>query len=217
MSELEKYDRGFYTDNTLISSIRDYREGDSFRDVNWRLLAKQDSVQVNVHEKLAMRRVCLMPDLESFVYTTVVESPDGERSVQRVVREENMEHMLSILASVIMGVHERGVLCSLVIPAIGDAPAKLVMPLVQEMQVMELLTALAELEYHGEETSIPADELLDNIHNLGQLFVFSRQLPEEDTLEQTLDGVPVIRVVQSAGEQGLARQQIIEETDLVSA
>lgn len=218
MSEMEKYRRGIYTDNTLINNIRDYRDGDSFRDINWRLLARQGKVQVNVHEKLAMRRICLVPDLESFMYLKE-EDTNGERRMTPAVHEEDMERMFSLIASIIVGVHERGVLCSLMIPAIGDIPARLIAPEHQETQVMELLTALAETEYCGEKTALSADEILGAPYRLGQLFLFSRTLPAGgDGLAGCLEDMSLMRVVQNdGGGKASVLRQVIKETELVSA
>ena len=215
MSELERFDRGLYTDNTLIKTIRDYQEGDSFRDINWRVLARQGSLQVNVREKLAMRRVCLAADLESFSYTRTIEA-GGESHMERLVYGEELERMLSLVASVIVAVHEQGVLCSLVIPGAGEAPARVLTPEVRETQVPELLTALAEVAYRGEKSSFPGEEMLAKRHRLGQLFLFSRVCPGgESAPERSLEGLPLLRVVQQWDEEETAgRRDVIRETDL---
>lgn len=214
LSELERSRSGFYTDSTLISSIRDYRDGDSFRDINWRLLARQGKIQVNVHERMAMRRLCLMPDLGSFG-CTLVKDVDGERQTVRCVRGEELERMLSLMASIIVEVDGRDVLCSLAIPAADGAAARLVIPEEREGQVTLLLTALAEIDYRGGESVFPAAEIAESAHLLGQLFLFSLAVPErggESALER--EGLRPMRVVLSgAGEDEYGRE-IITETEL---
>lgn len=175
MSEMESAKNGFYTDRTLLENTREYREGDSFKNINWRLLARKDELHVNVYEKLTMRRVSFMPDLGSF--THIEEVDDGhERREERIVETEDMEKMFSLMASLIVKLHERGVLCSLVIPACGERPERLVIPETGETQVMELLGALAEVEYEAERMSIPLDTIAMERHKLGQLYVLSKNL-----------------------------------------
>ena len=110
MSEMESARNGFYTDRTLLDTTRDYREGDSFKNINWRLLARRDELQVNVYEKLTMRRVCFMPDMFSFTHIEEVEEEGERRHEERVVEREELEEMFSLMASLIVKLHERDVL-----------------------------------------------------------------------------------------------------------
>jgi len=214
LSELESSRTGLYTDTTLISSIRDYRDGDSFRDINWRLLARQDKLQVNVHERMAMRRLCLMPDLGSFAYTCVRDD-DGERHTVTCVHEEEMERMLSVIASLIVRLNERGVLCSLVIPSVGETPARLITPEERSSQVTQLLTAIAEIDYRGQDTLFPTAEIADGSHMLGQLFLFSLSLAEGgDESRWEREGLRPLHVLQSGGERAADSREIIMEREL---
>ena len=215
LSEMERARSGFYTDRTLISSFRPYRDGDSFKDINWRLLARTGSVQVNVHERLDMRRVCLVPDLESFMVMQEVES-GTEKRLERGIESEGFEAMLSLVASAAAALGEKGVLCSLVIPAYAGRRAHIVVPDDAETQVPQLLTALAEIDYSGEETDFPESEMVESHHLLGQLFLFSRRAPDgEDTLSARLGGLPVFTVVSEGGEDG-ADRYIISERELTA-
>ncbi len=175
MSEMESARNGFYTDRTLLENTRDYREGDSFKNINWRLLARRDEIQVNEYEKLTMRRVCFMPDMFSFTHIEEIDE-GNEKHEERVTEVENMENMFSLLASLIVKLHERGVLCSLVVPACGDRAERLVIPETAETQVMELLGALAEIEYDSEHISVPVDAIAMERHKLGQIYVLSKNL-----------------------------------------
>ncbi len=214
LSELERSRSGFYTDSTLISNIRDYRDGDSFRDINWRLLARQGTLQVNVHETMAMRRLCLMPDLGSFAFTEQKEV-NGERQTVRSAHEAELERMLSLIASIIVAVNGRDVLCSLVIPSIDGAPARLITPEERETQVTQLLTAIAEIDYHGGDCVFPAAEIAEEGHMLGQLFLFSLSLPEGGgETEWEREGLRPLRVVLSGAERDADGREIITETEL---
>lgn len=214
LTELERSRDGFYTDTTLINSIRDYRDGDSFRDINWRLLARQGKLEVNVHEKMAMRRLCLIPDLGSFARTEVRDI-DGEKQTVRCTYADQLERMLSLTASVIAAVSERDALCSLVIPSVDGAPARIISPEERETQVTQLLTAIAEIDYHGGDCVFPTAEIAESSHMLGQLFLFS--LSGADTGAQDeweSAGLRPLRVVLSGPEQTVDSREIITETEL---
>lgn len=215
LSEMERASRGFYTDRTLINSIRDYRDGDSFKDINWRLLARTGSVQVNVHEKLAMRRVCLIADLESYMVVEQVDANGGTHTERRV-RKEELEEMLSLIASAVTALNDRGVICSLVIPAYTGRRSRIVIPDDAAEQVPLLLTALAEIVYSGEDCAFPAAEMLEQSHRLGQFFMFSRDIaPVENSLSAQLGGLPLFSIVKNGGDDG-ADRYIISETELTA-
>ena len=211
MSELQKSPSGFYTDPTLTKSVREYRDGDSPRSINWRSLARGGQLLVNVYERLDMRRVCLMADLEAFSFFEHVDS-GTHTGTERRVNSERMEHMLSLLASCILALDERGVLCSLIVPAYGNRAARIITP-EAHAQTAELLTALAEIDYSGEETFFPVDGMTDASHLLGQLFVFTGGNAERDAeLERLLSPLRLFRIVQREGEG--ADSQTICETEL---
>ncbi len=214
MSEMESAKNGFYTDRTLLENTRDYREGDSFKNINWRLLARKDEVQVNEYEKLTMRRVCFMPDMFSFTHIEEI-LEENERREERVTEEEELEDMFSLLASLIVKLHERGVLCSLVIPSIGEREERLIIPENAETQVMELLGALAEIEYDSENTHIPTDAVMMKRHKLGQIYVLSKNLQRsilsKDVMEaEELSAISILSESPALNEVG---RSILTKTD----
>ena len=216
LTEMESARNGFYTDRTLLETTRDYREGDSFKNINWRLLARKDELHVNVYEKLTMRRVCFMPDLMSF--THVEEIIDGnERREERVVETENMEEMFSLMASLMVKLHEKGVLCSLVVPAIGEKSERIIMPESAETQIMELLGALAEIEYDAEGMRLPLEAIDMNRHKLGRLYVLSRDA-KRSCLSERLPGVEELGAIsifqESPSGEDSGDGSYFSETDL---
>lgn len=214
MSEMENAKNGFYTDRTLLENTRDYREGDSFKNINWRLLARRDDVQVNVYEKLTMHRVCFIPDMFSFTHLEDIEEGQEKRRV-RVLETECMEDMFSLMASVIVKLHEHGVICSLVVPACGDKPEKVVIPESAETQVMELLGALAEIEYECENMSMPADTLTFERHKLGQIYLFSKNLQRSMLTSGhcAIQELGIISVLQDASGLMSGEKNILSEMD----
>lgn len=214
MRELEPAKNGFYTDKTLLSGIRDYRDGDSFRDINWRLMARTGSLQVNVHERLSMCRVCFVADVQSFAYTEEV-AEDGERKTVTRVHTDEMERMFSLLASMITALTGREVLCTLVLPSIGERGSKILIPQVRSEQIAEQLTALAEVDYSGEQTGLPVEEMLNMRHKLGQVYILSREL--KTAIGTELDGeLGLLRILQEAEEDILTSGNIFRETDFLT-
>ena len=213
MSEMESAKNGFYTDRTLLETTRDYREGDSFKNINWRLLAKKDDIQVNVYEKLTMRRVCFIPDMFSFTHLEEV-GEASDKHEERVTETENMEEMFSLMASIIVKLHERGVLCALVVPAIGRREERIVIPENAETQVMELLGALAEIEYDAETTAMPYEAIARERHKLGQIYVMSRSRSRSILAGARAEELGAINIVQqSGGEASAGDRSIFTEMD----
>ena len=182
LREMELHRQGYYTNPTLIHSIRDYAPGDNIRDINWRQLARTGSLQVNLREPMRMSRFCLIPDLESFCYKTTEKQGDVEKVVTKV-RTEDLEEMLSLLASLIVAAQEQQLLCTLVIPGVE---ARVLLPESRSAQVPELLTALAEIDYQGESAPIPLSELEHRQHLLGRVFLFTRKGRTERIPEDAL-------------------------------
>ena len=172
LKELELHKNGFYTDPTLISSVRNYQPGDSMRSINWRQLARTGQVMVNVNQAMQMNRFCLIPDLASYSYKTVEKQSEGEKVVTKV-REKSFEEMLSLLASIIVAAQDRQLNCSLVIPGYGHTPPQIIIPENRDAQVPELLTALARIDYRGEETLFPELAMDAEQHLLGRCFLFT--------------------------------------------
>lgn len=222
LSEPEPGKDGLYTDPTLLRGVRDYRDGDSFRDINWRLLARQGKMQVNVREKLDVRRACFVLDLESFSWREELEGANGTYEVRRVYAEA-LERMLSLAGSCAEALSPRGVICTLALPSIAareetpdlpaapERPARLVIPERRETQTEELLTALAEIDYRGEPTRFPVWQIAAEYHSLGQVFFFTKSpTGRERELERALDGS--VRLVT---QEGAPSGRVISETELM--
>ena len=171
MSEPEPSKNGILTDRTMINNIRPYEDGDNFRDINWRMMARSGEPYVNIHEKMAMRRVCLIPDLKSFSYEVTIEYSDGIHTEQRV-HEEKLEEALSAMASYIAALHEHDILCTLVIPSYNNSKGRIIVPETPETQIVELLSALAEIDYRGGAAALPEVEMEEVHYLLGQIYRF---------------------------------------------
>ena len=218
MTELDNAPSGFYTDVTLVKNTRDYRTGDSFKDINYRVMARTGQVQVNEYESLAMCRVCFIADIESFTHIDWREHNE-EKVKTLVVSDDELEKMYSLMASLIVSLHERGVACSLIIPAYGEKEARIVIPDERQMQVMQLLTVLSETEYDCEKTSLPTEDMLSLSHSLGQLFMFSRSVDEPscERLTSQIEEMSVLHIVQKDDESAAEEaRNIFKETEFWS-
>lgn len=215
LRELERAKNGMFTDRTLLAAVRDWREGDSYRDINWRVLARTDEVQVNVREKLDARRLCLVPDLDSF-------SKLEEKTVDGVVKQvrradgEALERMLSLAASLVTELGRREVLCTMIVPAYGRTAARVVIPEQREGQETLLLTALAEIDYDGQEVTLPFAEIQEQHHLLGQVFVLSRSMERAAWHDDpaAAEALGLLRILQEAPAEGGASEGIFTETEL---
>ena len=212
LRELENHRNGYYTDPTLISTIRDYQPGDSMKNISWRQLARTGNLQTNVHESMRMSRFCLIPNLHSFVYYQK-QTVDGNEKLVKLLHTEELEKMLSLLASIVVRAQEQGILCSLVLPAIGPSPARILIPESLSTQVPELLTALAELDYQGEDTAYPYFDMEDRQHLLGRSFLFSYKLRKSDLEELNFPQEP-LHVVQNPGADLQMTQNILDAKEL---
>ena len=220
LSELEASRKGFYSDPTLIKSVRDYSGGDSFKDINWRLLARGDKMLVNVKEKMDVRRTCLILDIESFSVTEEIATQAGTRREHRLLEKE-FEHMLSLAASVAAKLSNKGVVCSLVIPGYlvkkessieHEARAeRVILPDESASQAEILLTALAEIDYHGGPAKFPLEQISAEYHKLGQPFCFaSSRRRAQDKLELALPAAVWYVLPEDDGSG-----RVIEETELL--
>ena len=218
LTELESSKSGLYTDQTLLKSVRDITPSDSFKDINWRLLAREGKLQVNVKEKLETRRICFVLDLKSYSYDEPRETQGGTVIVQKA--DAHLERTLSAVASAVCALSEKGVLCSLAVPsytrpAKGDdpeeeRPASLVL-CDDADDPSPILTALAEVEYEGGPARLPLEEMAAESHLLGQAFCFSLNAgTAADAIEKALGSS-----VWTVAARGSASERCVMETELL--
>jgi len=78
-----------FDDPSQIRMIREYRQYDPIKQINWRILATQQKVMINLYEKLKTKGVHLILDGESF---------NGEKPQQEAL-EETIQWIYSIMVS----------------------------------------------------------------------------------------------------------------------
>ncbi len=169
---------GIMDDITVIRSTRDYKAGDPFKSINWRLTAKGMPLTVNVYEEILPRCVCLIFDGQSFA---------------KRADEAMLEDALSVLGSVIVKLVENGMHIALVMSENDNSQKGHVSFLGYDATVDEYLWALAEYmpEYLNEELenvtsakpalSVFPEEELNMIDSVtGRYYFFTRDLAEVD-------------------------------------
>lgn len=187
-SELERGNQGMQEDVTLLKSSRAYQPGDSGKRINWRVLARQSELVVNIWETVQPRNACFLLDLLSFARWRE-EEQNGERvPVLAAFHEEQMEDMLSLTASCIVALSERQMLCGLVIPTIGKREGQLLLPSSLDAMVPELLTELAALEYAGEGCFLPQEAVQAAGQRMGRLYVVA-ECPGSLSCRPVLEGL----------------------------
>ena len=82
---------------------------------------------------------------------------------------------------------------------------------------MELLTAMAEVDYDRQKTVLPVEEIQNEHHKLGQIYIFSYELSTALGAEDAefADSLGAIRVIQRGEELSERDRGIFKESDLL--
>ena len=181
-------DRGYMDDYTLFRGSRDYMPGDSIRFINWRLLARQGELNINLYEPLVPQSITFLLDLKSFTTWREVINNAGVSYELESFHEEMMEDMISLTASAIMALSEKKVRCTLVLPRYGERDQEIIRPDNIDNQVVELLTALSAISYKGEESAFNKAEILRNSNSFGQVYAVGERASSYSCMK-ILDGL----------------------------
>ena len=165
--------RGQTEDVTLLRSSRPYQHGDSFKRINWRHLALSGQMETNQFETITPGCITFAVDLSSFRYWRTVVTRYDTRETLPFVQEDALEAMLSAVASCIQGLFERGLRFALVVPGYGRTEGVLVRPGNGETALLACMEALAAIDYQGQDTQLPADELRRARRELGVVHLCS--------------------------------------------
>jgi len=137
---------GFLKDRTVIKSVRDYLPGDAARDLNMRLYARGQEMKTNVFESVKPDTVLFALDSFSF----------------RACEPAVFERALSVLASLIEGLADRGIRVALMAPASKWFPETCTEPSSAEREkygMFELLAAASPGDApFSSSPSLPSDE-----------------------------------------------------------
>jgi len=173
ITDAEAGARGQTEDITLLKSSRPYQYGDSMKRINWRYLAMTGRMEVNQYETITPGCITFFVDLFSFRYVRVFPAGDNQEEVRVLVHEEKLEAMLSLIASLIHALHERSQRFALVIPGYADHEPVVIKPSGSDAAYDLAMEALAEIDYRGQGTLLPADDIRRMRRKLGSIHVCS--------------------------------------------
>ena len=165
--------RGQTEDITLLKSSRPYQHGDPMKRINWRYLALTGRMEVNQYETITPGCITFVLDLTSFRYFETYTTTRDTKDTRIVLREKPLEKMLSVLASCLRQMSEQGLRFALIIPGYGTREPVLCRPGSDETALYTALEALAELDYAGQETRLPADDIRRMRRKLGVIHLCS--------------------------------------------
>ena len=165
--------KGQTEDITLLKSSRPYQHGDPMKRINWRYLAMTGRMEVNQYETITPGCITFLVDLFSFCYLETYITTKDTRDTRIVLREKPLEQMLSVLASSIHALCEQGLRFALIVPGYGKTDPVLCHPSSGETALYAALEALAEIDYAGQETQLPADEIRRLRRKLGVIHLCS--------------------------------------------
>ena len=202
---------GYQEDISLLKHSRAYQNGDSFRRINWRLLARQQELMVNEYETVSPQCMGFYIDLESFVTFQTEKLNTGSTILIPVLHRDELESMLSLISSCICEMTERRILCALLIPAYAGKGMIFRSGQDMESQIPLLLEELSMISYEedGWETRIDTAELRHIRSRVGQLFLTGMSVSQmKITVFEEICGSHMLSCIvreRSAGEQQLDR------------
>lgn len=171
--------QGQMEDITILKNVRPYQPGDPAKRMNWRLLAASGRLVVNQYEQVMPGCTVFVLDLASFIRMVPVEAGQEGTGERPVFEEAELERMISLTASCMAAMAERGLQSGLVIPAYGDREARFCLPGegLAGMEVREAFEALAELDYEGriwETVRFPYEEFWRAVSRVGAVCICTR-------------------------------------------
>ncbi|MCD8084424.1 MAG: DUF58 domain-containing protein [Clostridiales bacterium] len=180
--------RGQTEDITVLKNSRDYLPGDPMKRINWRLLASSGRMEVNVYETITPGCVTFVLDLESFRNLAVHRNSDGTMQISTFLKERELEEMISLVASCLCAVRERGIPTALLIPGYGSREALFCLPDEEGDLLSAYMNALAMIDYQAEAQTFPYEEFWQISHRLGNLYLCVRT-DEGSSLEALAEGL----------------------------
>jgi len=151
--------KGQTEDITLLRSSRPYQHGDPMKRINWRYLAMTGQMEVNQYETITPGCITFLLDLFSFRYLKTFTTTKDTTETRVMLREKELEQMLSVLASCIRALSEQGLRFALIVPGYAEHEPILCRPASGETALYAALEALAGIGYAGQQTQLPADDI----------------------------------------------------------
>jgi len=122
-------EKGFLDDLTVMRGMRKYETGDSWKHINWRMVAREQGLNTNLYETVTPKAIHFILDGESFCTAKKY--------------DDSFEETLSTLASIILRLTEAQILCGISMPRSKHMPHT---DISATTEISELLTALANYD-----------------------------------------------------------------------
>lgn len=164
---------GLYEDVTLLQNIRPYQPTDATKYINWRMLAKQQQLSVNLYEKIRPQSVIFLLDLQSFSYEKRLPESEDNQLVHRVW-EDDMELAISFVASAIVELVKEDCICGIILPGYEEILPEILYKENGSFYVEEYLRMLARISYVGGATAWPEEHLSRLSAGMGQIYIVSQ-------------------------------------------
>ena len=184
--------KGQTEDITLLKSSRPYQHGDPMKRINWRYLAMTGRMEVNQYETITPGCITFLVDLFSFRYIETYTTTKDTKETRVALREKQLEQMLSVLASSIRALSEQGLRFALIVPGYGKTEPVLCHPGSGETSLYAAMETLAEIDYAGQETCLPADEIRRMRRKLGVIHLCS--FTDSPTLASDMEALSCTRL-----------------------
>ena len=129
--------------------------------------------------------------------------------------------MLSLVASCVRALHERGLRFALVVPGYADREPVVIKPSGSDAAYDQIMDALAEIDYRGQETLLPSDDIRRLRRKLGSIHLcsYSSVSPMAESLDtlgcRRLKGIACRQsdYAQSSGECLLLEDLILSDPE----
>ncbi len=143
---------GWSEDPTVIKGIRAYQPGDPWKRIDWRVAARTDELMVRQFDTLTPLSILFILDAASL---------------------EDVEEGISLLASLILVLEQRGVECGLALPAAGETPPRVLRPEDPAVTKEQCLFALAEFSAEDAGNKFDERAIMACSMTAGQIWVMA--------------------------------------------
>lgn len=162
---------GFVEDPLLISGIREYEPGDEWRRFNWHASARTGKMLTNIYEPIISKQAMIFVDVQGFVIDKNKYSDDEEKQRKyEKETEESFEHLLSIITSFVVKYIE----CDISVGYASNGKSYLNIP--------QSFVA----------PSLQMEAVLDQIAQITQRLIKSKESPLETMIQRVQRGTPII-------------------------
>ena len=167
--------RGYVEDPTVLRTLRDYQDTDSWKYIDWRMAARQEELQVKQFETVLPATIHFIVDGASFAGLSE--------------ENEELEKALSILGSLLLELDHTGVTCGLSLPQTAQQVALTLTPGAPSLTVEDLMGAISAFDGDSATGLFEEESIRTLSQTVGQVWLLchSRERLSCSTLLDTLD------------------------------